>query len=135
MLSTQIRWGGEGVFGVGAFFFAVSVYGRLRAELAQAQAWKNEALALAEVNARYHRALMGVKTDLAHAHGRGAHTMIDARGPFSNTRLADVSADRGVIEGNPVLSEHGLVGRVTGVAPGVSRILLLTDVESRTPVP
>jgi rod shape-determining protein MreC len=39
-----------------------------------------------------------------------------------------------VIEGAPVLAEHGLAGRVMGVAPAVSRILLLTDVESRTPV-
>jgi rod shape-determining protein MreC len=32
------------------------------------------------------------------------------------------------------MSERGLVGRVTGVARTVSRIMLLTDVESRTPV-
>ena len=36
--------------------------------------------------------------------------------------------------GNPVISDHGAVGRVVGVAQGVSRILLLTDVDSRTPV-
>jgi rod shape-determining protein MreC len=39
-----------------------------------------------------------------------------------------------VIEGNPVLNEHGLVGRVVAVAPQVSRIMLLTDIESRVPV-
>jgi rod shape-determining protein MreC len=33
-----------------------------------------------------------------------------------------------------VLSEHGLVGRVVGVSDHVSRVLLLTDAESRTPV-
>jgi rod shape-determining protein MreC len=32
------------------------------------------------------------------------------------------------------LSEHGLIGRVIGVSRGVSRVLMLTDVESRTPV-
>jgi rod shape-determining protein MreC len=36
--------------------------------------------------------------------------------------------------GDPVLSEHGVVGRIVGVAPHVSRVLMLTDVESRTPV-
>jgi len=132
VLSAPIHWVEAGVDGVRDYFFAVSENRRLRAELAKAQAWKNEALALAEVNARY-RALMGVKTDPPMPMV-AARTMIDARGPFSNTRLADVGADRGVIEGNPVLSEHGLVGRVVGVSAGVSRILLLTDVESRTPV-
>ena len=33
-----------------------------------------------------------------------------------------------------MVSEHGLVGRITGVTPGVSRMVLLTDVASRTPV-
>ena len=32
------------------------------------------------------------------------------------------------------MSEHGLVGRVIGVTDGASRVLLLTDVASRTPV-
>src|SRR5690606_36455106 len=40
----------------------------------------------------------------------------------------------GVRIGNPVMSEEGLVGRVIGVTNGASRILLLTDTASRTPV-
>jgi rod shape-determining protein MreC len=132
VVSAPGRWIGQGVAGVRDYFFAVSENRRLRAELARADAWKTEAVALRDENARY-RALMGVKTDppLPMVLGR---TVIDARGPFSNTRVADVGADRGVMEGNPALSEHGLVGRVVGVAPQASRILLLTDVESRTPV-
>jgi rod shape-determining protein MreC len=87
---------------------------------------------LREENVRL-RALMGVKTDppLPVVFAR---TVIDARGPYSNTRLVDAGSSRGIVEGNPALSEHGLVGRVTGVAPDVSRVLLLTDAESRTPV-
>jgi rod shape-determining protein MreC len=36
--------------------------------------------------------------------------------------------------GNPVINEHGLVGRVVGTSSNVSRVLLLTDVASRVPV-
>ncbi len=36
--------------------------------------------------------------------------------------------------GNPVMSDRGLIGRVVGLTRGASRILLLTDVASRTPV-
>ena len=39
-----------------------------------------------------------------------------------------------MISGNPVMSENGLIGRVIGVTEGASRILLLTDIASRTPV-
>jgi rod shape-determining protein MreC len=39
-----------------------------------------------------------------------------------------------VTEGDPVVSEHGLVGRIVGVSDHVSRVLLLTDAESHTPV-
>ena len=56
--------------------------------------------------------------------------MTDSRGPFANTRLANVGSEAGVVVGNPVMSDRGLVGRVVGVTHGVSRILMLTDVAS-----
>jgi len=58
----------------------------------------------------------------------------DARGPFARSRLLNIGAAKGVRIGNPVLSEHGLVGRIMGASAGNSRMLLLTDVSSRTPV-
>jgi rod shape-determining protein MreC len=58
----------------------------------------------------------------------------DSRGPFANARLANAGSDAGVVVGYPVLSERGLVGRIVGVSRNASRILLLTDVASRTPV-
>ena len=124
VLSAPIRWIG-GVSGAARdYLLAGEEVGRLRAELATARTWKDQALSLRDENARY-RALLGVGTDppLPKVFAR---TVLDARGPFANTRIADVGAARGVTEGNPVLSEHGLVGRVTGVAPDASRIMLLT---------
>jgi rod shape-determining protein MreC len=132
VFSAPVRWVDGGFSAIGDYVFAGAQNRHLKAELAQARRWKDIALALAAENARF-RALMGVKTDPP-IPMVFAHTIFDARGPFSMTRLADAGSDRGVIEGAPVLGEHGLVGRVIGVSPGVSRILLLTDVESRTPV-
>jgi len=63
-----------------------------------------------------------------------AHVIADSRGPFADTRLADAGRGQGVTPGNPVMSERGLVGRVIGVGHDVSRILMLTDIASRTPV-
>jgi rod shape-determining protein MreC len=132
VLSTPVGWVGDGLNGVQDYFVAGAQNHELKLELARARTWRDRALALQEENDRY-RALLGVRTDPPMPMVF-ARTVIDARGPFSNSRLMNVGASRGVVEGNPALSEHGLVGRVTGVSATASRIMLLTDVESRTPV-
>ncbi len=131
-LVTPGRWIGDGVNSVRSYFFAVSENRRLKAELAEAAEWKNAALALRDTNTRY-KALLGLKTDPP-IPMVAARTVSEARGPFSNTRLANAGREKGIITGNPVMSENGLVGRVIGVTDGASRILLLTDIASRTPV-
>lgn len=131
-LSTPGRLTGEGVEGIRGYFFAVSENRRLRAELKNMQQWREVAIALRDTNERY-RAILGLKTEppIPMASGR---IVTDSRGPFAHSRLANVGSEAGVKPGNPVMSENGLVGRVVGVTNGVSRVLLLTDVASRTPV-
>ena len=131
-ISAPSRWSQTGVNAVRQYFFAVSENQRLRAELKAAQEWRARAIALQDVNERY-RALLGLKVnppiDMV-----SALAVADSRGPFANSRLVNVGSEKKVEVGNPVLNENGLVGRVVGVAEGVSRVLLLTDVSSRTPV-
>ncbi|RZJ43447.1 MAG: rod shape-determining protein MreC, partial [Brevundimonas sp.] len=105
---------------------------RLKAELAELQPWRDQAIALKNVNARY-EAMLGLRTEPAVAMVT-ARSVSEARGPFVNARLIDVGTDKGVRLGNPVLNEHGLVGKIVGSSGGISRLLLLTDVSSRTPV-
>jgi rod shape-determining protein MreC len=132
LLAAPMRWIDDGVDAASDYVFAAEENAELKRRLRVAETWRDRAAALGYENTRL-RALLGVRTDppLPMVF---AHTVLDAQGPFSNSRLADAGSARGVIEGNPVLSDHGLVGRVVGVAPGVSRIMLLTDVQSRTPV-
>jgi rod shape-determining protein MreC len=132
VIDAPVRWIGDGVNGVKQYFFAVSENRRLRAEVADLSQWRDKAVALKDDNVRY-QSLLGLKTDPP-IPMVGARVIADSRGPFANTRLADAGTELGVAVGNPVMTEHGLVGRVLGVAKGVSRILLLTDVASRTPV-
>lgn len=131
-LAAPIRWSNMAAEGIGGYFFAVSENRRLKAELREAAQWKMAAIALRDTNNRY-KALLGLKTDppIPMVAGR---TITDSRGPFANTRLINAGEERGVVVGNPVMSENGLVGRVIGVTNGASRVLLLTDVASRTPV-
>lgn len=132
VLSAPVRWVSDAVGGIGDYFFAVSENRRLKQEVADLRHWRDEAIAYRHENDRY-EALLGLKTEPP-IPMVGARVIADVRGPFAQTRLADAGVEDGVREGNPVMNEHGLVGRILGVANGVSRILLLTDVSSRTPV-
>ena len=131
-VSAPGRWTGQAAQYVRDYFGAVSENRRLRAENAELRQWKATAVALEDTNARY-RALLGFKTNPPIPMA-AARVVLDSRGPFADTRLADAGKERGVEVGNPVMSERGLVGRIIGVTQGASRILLVTDVASRTPV-
>ncbi|MDB5479154.1 MAG: rod shape-determining protein MreC, partial [Caulobacteraceae bacterium] len=132
VLSAPLHWLGGLEGAAQDYVLAGTQNHQLKRDLAAARTWRDQVYRLRDENARL-SALLGIRTDPP-IPMVSARTVLDARGPFANTRIADVGAARGVIEGNPALSEHGLVGRVIGVARDVSRIMLLTDVESRTPV-
>ena len=132
VLSAPERWTGAGVSSIQDYFFAASENRRLKAELKEMRQWRDVALALRDTNDRY-RTLLGLKTDPP-IPMVAARIVTDSRGPFADTRLANAGAEKGIRAGNPVMSENGLVGRVIGVATGASRVLLLTDIASRTPV-
>ena len=132
VLAEPTRWVGSGVDSVKAYFFAVSENRQLKAELKEARQWRDVAIALRDTNERY-KTLLGLRTEPP-IPMVAARIVTESRGPFANTRLANVGEEKAIKVGNPVMSENGLVGRVIGVANGASRILLLTDVASRTPV-
>ncbi|MDB5444304.1 MAG: mreC, partial [Phenylobacterium sp.] len=131
-LSAPGRWTGAGVEAVRGYFFAVSENRRLKVELKEMRQWRDVAFALRNENARY-RTILGLKTDPP-IPMVAARVVLDSRGPFANTRLANAGTENGIKVGNPVLSENGLVGRIIGVTNGASRVLLTTDTASKIPV-
>jgi rod shape-determining protein MreC len=131
-LSAPGRWTGEGVDTIRGYFFAVSENHALKAQMKEMQQWRDVALALRNENARY-RTLLGLKTDPP-IPMVAARVVLDSRGPFAATRLANAGTDKGIKVGNPVMSENGLVGRIIGVSDGASRVLLTTDTASKIPV-
>ena len=126
------RWTGLGIDFVSSYFFTASENRRLKDELKEMRGYRDQYLAEVDKNDSY-RALLGLRTDPP-IPMVAARVVSDTRGPFANTRLADAGSEKGVVVGNPVMNERGLVGRVVGVANGASRVLLLTDIASRTPV-
>lgn len=132
LFAAPVRWTGHVASYVGGYFNAVEENRRLRRELEELQPWRDHAIALKNVNTRY-EAMLGLRTEPPVPMAT-ARSISEARGPFVNARLIDAGSSRGVRVGNPVVNEHGLVGRVVGAAPNVSRVLLVTDVTSRIPV-
>ncbi len=131
-LAAPGRWTGMGMENIRDYLFAVSENRKLKAELKEARQWRDVAIALRDTNDRY-KSLLGLKTEPP-IPMVAARTVSDSRGPFANTRLANAGVEKNIQPGNPVMSESGLVGRIIGVTRGASRILLLTDIASRTPV-
>jgi rod shape-determining protein MreC len=95
-------------------------------------------LQILELNARVERlaryeALLGLPPELL-ATGLTARLIGEAAGPFSAARIANAGAEVGVKNGYAAINEYGLVGWVAAVGKRSSRVLLLTDPNSRIPV-
>jgi rod shape-determining protein MreC len=118
------RWTGGGLNIVRNFLLTYQENDRLRDEVKRLHDAQDQVVALKNLNDRY-RSLLGLRTD-------PPIPMVTAL--MVTDSLANVGAEHGVQVGNPVMAEDGLVGRIVGVARGASRVLLLTDIASRTPV-
>lgn len=104
----------------------------LRREIERLRAWRDAARNLELENAQL-RALNNVR--LAPRMGFATGEVIaDDAGPFGHSVLVNIGARDGVSDGSAAVDGSGLVGRVVGVGDDFSRILLLTDFDSRVPV-
>lgn len=126
------EWTGDILGWFRSYFFTASDNRRMKKEMVALQQQADEAVRLKDENERL-RAMLGVRTDPP-IDMVTARVVADSRGPLANYRLANAGREKGVMIGFPVLSERGLVGRVVGVSNGASKVLLLTDAASKTPV-
>ncbi|MEC7764522.1 MAG: rod shape-determining protein MreC [Pseudomonadota bacterium] len=104
----------------------------LRRELRQMQAWKEAALQLEQENAKL-RDLNNVRLDARLSYVTGV-VLADSGSPFRQSVLINLGARDGVVDGWAAMDGLGLVGRIAGVGERTSRVILLTDSNSRIPV-
>lgn len=104
----------------------------LRRELQQMKAWKEAALQLEQKNARL-LDLNQVRLDPKLTHVTGV-VLADSGSPFRQSVLLNVGERDGIRDGWATMDGIGLVGRVAGVGARTSRVILLTDSNSRIPV-
>ncbi len=105
---------------------------RLRAENEALREWREQALALRRRVSRF-EALLDVSVDpeIQYATGR---IIGDSGGPFVHAFIVNVPQSNGVEAGQAVVDDEGLIGRVVSTGATASRVLLLTDLNSRVPV-
>ncbi|GAB4264120.1 MAG: rod shape-determining protein MreC [Pararhodobacter sp.] len=104
----------------------------LRRELQQMRAWREAALQLEQRNAQL-LDMVRVRLDPQLTHVTGV-VMADAGSPYRQSVLINVGARDGIVDGWAVMDGLGLAGRIAGVGQRSSRVILLTDSNSRVPV-
>ncbi|PHQ97117.1 MAG: rod shape-determining protein MreC [Marinosulfonomonas sp.] len=104
----------------------------LRRELQQMKAWKEAALQLEQENAKL-LDLNNVRLDPKLTFITGV-VLVDSGSPFRQSVLLNIGARDGIVDGWATTDGLGLVGRISGVGQNSSRVILLTDSNSRIPV-
>ncbi|MCA2012818.1 rod shape-determining protein MreC [Cereibacter sphaeroides] len=104
----------------------------LRRELQQMRAWREAALQLEQRNAQL-LDMAQVRLDPQLTHVTGV-VMADAGSPYRQSVLLNVGQRDGIVDGWAVMDGLGLAGRIAGVGDRSSRVILLTDSNSRVPV-
>jgi len=104
----------------------------LRRELLQMKAWKEAALQLEQENAKL-LDLNKVRLDPKLTFITGV-VLADSGSPFRQSVLLNIGERDGIVDGWAATDGLGLVGRISGVGQSSSRVILLTDSNSRIPV-
>ncbi len=118
---------------VGALLAVYAENQRLREENQRLLDWQARAVRLGVEN-RSLRTMLEMPAPVPSAELVHARIVADSAGPFVHTRLLDIGADTMIVPGMAVMSPAGMVGRVIAVGERSSRILLLTDLNSKVPV-
>jgi len=105
---------------------------QLRAENTRLREWYQSALMLQAENQTLQQ-LLNLKPDPRHSFVT-ARVVADTGNAYVRTVLLSAGEDDGVAKGQAVLSGEGLVGRVIETGRSSSRVLLVTDLNSRIPV-
>ena len=105
---------------------------RLKQENEKLREWHHTALLLDSEN-RSLRELLNLKVDPEYKHV-SARVISDPGNTYVKSLLIRAGANDGISKGNAVLSGSGLIGRIVDVGEKTSRVLLITDMNSRVPV-
>lgn len=104
----------------------------LKTDNARLMRWQAAATELASENERLRSLLKFAPA--AHSSYITARVAVDGGNLYSHSVVIGAGLMQGVEQDSAVVSEHGLIGRVISTGQKTSRVLLLTDINSRIPV-
>ncbi len=104
----------------------------LEAEVEELSRWRAAAISMAERLETYEQ-ILNIQGEPP-VRGVTARIVAESDGPFSETLLANAGRQHGVEQGFVAVNSGGLVGRVIELGERSSRILNVTDFNSRVPV-
>jgi len=122
----------SGIANAKSYFSLRSENQKLRATTVELKDWQNVVASLQKENNEL-RALLHYKSEPGFSY-ISARVIADTGGPFVRGLIVTAGKVDGVREGMAVMTGDGLVGRVVEVGDWSSRVLLITDLNSRIPV-
>lgn len=132
LFSVPINYVNGVVGSVGDYFNVMEQNEALRAENAELRQWMNEAIELRETVASF-EALQNYAAPPS-AQPISAFVIGEANDAFARSMIVNAGRSSNVEVGQAVVDENGLVGRIVEAGGSASRVLLLTDIQSRIPV-
>ena len=117
---------------VGDYFRVLEQNEALREENAELRQWMQDALELRTIVAAY-EGLQTYQTP-PKASPIDAFVIGEANDAFARSMIVNAGRARNVETGMAVVDENGLIGRIVYTGARASRVLLLTDTQSRVPV-
>jgi rod shape-determining protein MreC len=132
VLSQPVQAVGQAADNVGDFFSVYDENRQLRDENARLVQWVQEARRLGVENATLRAQLEYVPDKRSQF--ITARVVADTGGAYFHSLLLNAGARQFIRRGQAVIWQGGLVGRVAEVGERSSRVLLMTDINSRIPV-
>lgn len=132
VLSQPVQAVGQAAVSVENFFVVFEENSRLREENARLVQWVQEARRLGVENATLRAQLEYVPDKRSQF--VTARVVADTGGAFFHSLLINAGARQFIRRGQAVIWQGGLIGRVAEVGDRSSRVLLMTDINSRIPV-
>ncbi len=132
VLSQPVQAVGQAADGVENFFGVYDENRRLREENARLVQWVQEARRLGVENATLRAQLEYVPDKRSQF--VTARVVADTGGAFFHSLLINAGARQFIRRGQAVIWQGGLIGRIAEVGERTSRVLLMTDINSRIPV-
>jgi len=132
VLSQPVQAVGQAVDGVENFFVVYDENRHLREENSRLVQWVQEARRLGVENATLRAQLEYVPDKRSQF--VTARVVADTGGAYFHSLLINAGARQFIRRGQPVVWQGGLIGRVAEVGERSSRVLLMTDINSRIPV-